>query len=59
MADIIAIPSFSYQVLILIVVIVCKATLSHFICHEPLRFFQFYCRQLSNKVNKPQNSPQQ
>lgn len=59
MADIIAIPSFSYQVLILIVVIVCKATLCHFIRHEPLRFFQFYCRQLSNKVNKPQNSPQQ
>jgi adenosylcobinamide-phosphate synthase len=59
MADIIALPSFSYQVLILIVVIVCKATISHFIRHEPLRFFQFYCQKLSDKVNKQKNSSQQ
>lgn len=50
---------FSYHVLILVVVIVLKSIASHFINHEPLRFFQFYCLQLSNKVNKSQNSTQQ
>jgi adenosylcobinamide-phosphate synthase len=59
MADFITLSSGSYQLLILLVVIVCKATISHFIRHEPLRFFQFYCQQLSDKVNKPQNSPKQ
>jgi len=50
---------FSYQVLILIIVLVLKSAISHFVAHEPLRFFQFYCLQLSNKVNKSQNSTQQ
>ncbi len=50
---------FSYQVLILIIVLVLKSVISHFVAHEPLRFFQFYCLQLSNKVNKSQNSTQQ
>lgn len=50
---------FSYQVLILLVVLVTKAVISHFIEHEPLRFFQFYCLQLGKKVNKSQNSSQQ
>jgi len=50
---------FSYQVLILIIVLVLKSAISHFITHEPLRFFQFYCLQLGNKVNKSQNSTQQ
>lgn len=59
MADLITTYSFSYQLLILLVVIACKATISHFIRHEPLRFFQFYCQKLSDKVNKPQNSPKQ
>ncbi|MDX2367416.1 MAG: cobalamin biosynthesis protein [Colwellia sp.] len=59
MADFTALSSFSYQLLILLVVIGCKATVSHFTHHEPLRFFQFYCQKLSDKVNKPQNSPQQ
>ncbi|WP_114325639.1 cobalamin biosynthesis protein [Candidatus Colwellia aromaticivorans] len=59
MADFITLSSFSYQLLILLVVLGCKATISHFIRHEPLRFFQFYCQRLSDKVNKPQNSPQQ
>lgn len=59
MADYITLTSFSYQLLILLVVIACKATISHFIPHEPLRFFQFYCQKLSEKVNKSQNSPQQ
>lgn len=51
--------SFSYQVLILIIVLVLKSAISHFVAHEPLRFFQFYCLQLGNKVNKSQNSTQQ
>lgn len=59
MADFITLSSFSYQLIILLVVIIAKATLSHFIQHEPLRFFQFYCQKLSDKVNKSQNSPQQ
>lgn len=59
MSDFITLSSFSYQLLILLVVIVAKATISHFIPHEPLRFFQFYCQKLSDKVNKSKNSPQQ
>lgn len=59
MADFTTLPSFSYQLLILLVVISCKAIISHFVRHEPLRFFPFYCQKLSDKVNKPQNSPQQ
>ncbi|MBL4764422.1 MAG: cobalamin biosynthesis protein [Colwellia sp.] len=59
MIDFITLSSFSYQLLILIIVISGKATISHFIRHEPLRFFQFYCQKLADKVNKAQNSPQQ
>lgn len=51
--------SFSYQLLILLTVIFSKAFVSHFIYHEPLRFFQFYCQKLSDKVNNPTNSPNQ
>lgn len=59
MTDITALSSFSYQLLILLTVILSKAIVSHFIRHEPLRFFRFYCQKLSEKVNKPQNSPKQ
>lgn len=59
MTDFTTLSPFSYQLLILLSVIVSKAMVSHFIRHEPLRFFQFYCHKLSDKVNKPQNSPQQ
>ena len=52
-------PLFSYQVLILLFVLVLKMSISHFIQHEPLRAFQFYCRQLSEKVNNKNNSHQQ
>lgn len=55
----ITLSSFSYHLLILLAVIVSKAVVSHFINHEPLRFFQFYCLSLSNKVNKSTNSQQQ
>lgn len=50
---------FSYQLLILLAVLVIKAIISHFVDHEPLRFFQFYCSQLAKKVNNNQNSTQQ
>lgn len=59
MIDLPTLSSFSYQLLILLTTVVSKTVISHFITHEPLRFFQFYCQQLSNKVNKPQNSHQQ
>jgi adenosylcobinamide-phosphate synthase len=36
-----------------------KGVISHFVVHEPLRFFQFYCQSLSNKVNKIENSSRQ
>lgn len=49
---------FTYHVLILMVVLIIKSLVSHFISHEPLRFFQFYCLQLANKVNKSKNSNQ-
>jgi len=40
------------------VVLIIKSLVSHFIAHEPLRFFQFYCLQLANKVNNSKNSTQ-
>lgn len=59
MTDFTALSTFSNQLLILLIVILIKAIISHFIFHEPLRFFQFYCQKLSDKVNKSQNSPKQ
>lgn len=58
MTDFTTLSSFSYQLLILLSVILSKAIVSHFIRHEPLRFFQFYCQKLSDKVNRPQNTSQ-
>lgn len=57
--DLANLPHFSYQVLILMSVLALKAVVSHFVNHEPLRAFQFYCQQLSNKVNNSDNSHQQ
>ena len=59
MTDLIAFSPFSLQLLILLTVVLGKALVSRFICHEPLRFFQFYCLRLSDKVNKADNSPKQ
>jgi len=50
---------FSYHVLILMAVLIIKSVISHFVAHEPLRFFQFYCLQLGKKVNNSKNSSQQ
>jgi adenosylcobinamide-phosphate synthase len=49
----------SYQVILLITVMLIKLVLSRSVDHEPLRFFQFYCQQLSKKVNKTSNSVKQ
>lgn len=59
MTDFTSFSAFSYQLFILLSVILSKMIVSHFIHHEPLRFFQFYCQKLSDKVNKPQNSSKQ
>jgi len=50
MTDLNTFSPFSYQLLILLTVILSKAVVS---------YFQFYCLKLSDKVNKQQNSPQQ
>jgi len=53
---------FSYSVLLLIAILIIKSLISHFITHDPLRFFRFfrfYCHQLAKKVNKPKNSTKQ
>ena len=59
MTDLTILSAFSYQLLILLTVIVTKAIVSHFVAHEPLNFFKFYCKKLSDKVNKPTNSHNQ
>lgn len=59
MADFTSLSAFSYSLLLLFVVVICKAIISHFIPHEPLRFFHFYCQKLNDKVNKSTNSAQQ
>jgi adenosylcobinamide-phosphate synthase len=58
MTVLIELTPFTYRVLILIVVLFIKFLVSYFIVHEPLRFFQFYCLQLGNKVNNSKNSNQ-
>ncbi len=59
MTDLPNLSPFSYQLLILLTAMFSKGVISHFISHEPLRFFQFYCQKLGDKVNKSPNSPQQ
>ncbi|MBU2871024.1 cobalamin biosynthesis protein [Colwellia sp. E2M01] len=48
--------AFTYHVVILVTVLIIKFIASHFVVHEPLRYFQFYCMQLSKKVNNRNNS---
>jgi len=59
MFDITTLNSLSQAVLILISVVVVKLITANFITSSQLNFFQFYCRRLSDKVNKPQNSSSQ
>ena len=49
---------FIYHVLVLMAVLFIKFLVSHFLPNEALRFFQFYCLQLGNKVNNGNNSTQ-
>lgn len=51
--------AFSYDLIILLVVLVINAVSSYFGLHQPLRFFQLYCSQLANKVNRVTNSIEQ
>ncbi len=53
------ITSFTISVLIVFVVILAKAAITHIVSHEPLRFFRFYCQRLAGKVNKSDNSAKQ
>ena len=50
---------FASSVLILLSVILIKTILSRFIIHEPLQYFRFFCGQLADKVNKPNNNKSQ
>jgi len=50
---------FASSVLILLSVILIKTILSRFIIHEPLQYFRFFCDQLADKVNKPNNNKSQ
>lgn len=50
---------FSSMVLLLFVVILIKALVTRLVNHQPLRFFNFYCQKLSEKVNKTHNPVKQ
>lgn len=56
MLDITTLNSFSHSIVILLSVVILKALITRLLPNKPLSFFQFYCNQLSNKVNKRQNS---
>ena len=47
------------SVVSLLLLIALKALVSQFVTQQPLSFFSFYCQRLSDKVNKPTNSPRQ
>ena len=59
MIDITTLNGFSYSVIILLGVVLLKALTSRLLPLNPLAFYQFYCNQLSNKVNKRENSHNQ
>ncbi len=50
---------FATQVLLLLIVIILKASIAKFIDLKPLFIFTLYCQKLANKVNKPQHSIKQ
>jgi adenosylcobinamide-phosphate synthase len=59
MPEFIALMPFSLDLIIMLVVLVINAVISYFSLHQPLRFFQFYCSQLANKVSRVNNSVEQ
>jgi len=54
-----AIPLPFHSMLLLLVVLLIKFGLSAIAPHNPWQFFSFFCEQLANKVNKPENGEQQ
>ncbi|MCJ8318610.1 MAG: cobalamin biosynthesis protein [Colwellia sp.] len=50
---------FSSTVLLLFVVILIKGLMTRLVNHQPLSFFNFYCKKLSEKVNKAKNPAKQ
>jgi adenosylcobinamide-phosphate synthase len=59
MPEFIALMPLSRDLILLIVVLVIKGVISCFSQYQPLRFFQLYCSQLADKVNRVNNSIQQ
>jgi len=51
--------NFSVQVIILIGIIILKASLAKFVDIKPLFIFFVYCQKLASKVNKPQHTTKQ
>lgn len=47
---------FSYHVLLLVGVMIFKYIVDIVVANDPLRYYQFYCSQLNNKVNNPNSS---
>jgi len=47
---------FSFNVLLLVAVIIIKILIARIVVSEPLAFFAWYCQKLANKVNKKENN---
>jgi adenosylcobinamide-phosphate synthase len=48
--------SFTSSVLLLLLIILIKLAINHFVGHKPLQYFVVYCQRLSSKVNKGNKS---
>lgn len=58
-SDILAGPHLYSAVVILLLVVACKAVIAQFVTHDSLAFFRFYCQRMADKVSKTSNSPRQ
>ncbi|PCI59139.1 MAG: cobalamin biosynthesis protein CbiB [Gammaproteobacteria bacterium] len=47
---------FSFNVLLLVAVIIIKILIARIVVSEPLAFFAWYCQKLADKVNKKENN---
>lgn len=52
-------PPLGIDILVLLLVVVIKSLVTRLSSYNGLSFFHFYCQQLANKVNKPNNSDSQ
>jgi len=59
MNDLIQMPVFAENIILLLLVILVKSLLCKVSPHEPFRFFRFYCLRLADKVNNANKSLQQ